>query len=93
MKLHGNARTCPHSRRLIAERVLRESWALEAAAAAAGVSERTAAKWVARYRAEGLPGLVDRSSRPRRMPRRTPRDRGAPRASVLRRSSVCAGCA
>jgi len=26
MKLHGNARTCLHSRRLIVERVLAEGW-------------------------------------------------------------------
>jgi transposase InsO family protein len=48
---------------------------LRRAAAAAGVSERTAAKWCARWRAEGEDGLVDRSSRPRRQPRRTPADR------------------
>ena len=41
MKLHGNARTCPNSRRLLIERVIEEDWAVSAAAAAAGVSERT----------------------------------------------------
>jgi transposase InsO family protein len=45
------------------------------AAVAAGVSERTAAKWRARWRAEGERGLLDRSSRPLRQPRRTPLDR------------------
>jgi hypothetical protein len=35
MKLHGNARTCPKSRELIALRVLEEGWSLAAAAAAA----------------------------------------------------------
>ena len=39
-------------------------------AAGIGVSLRTVKKWVARYRAEGAVGLVDRSSRPRRSPRR-----------------------
>jgi transposase InsO family protein len=39
------------------------------------VSERTAAKWRARWRAEGERGLLDRSSRPLRQPRRTPADR------------------
>jgi transposase InsO family protein len=62
MKLHGNARTCPHSRLLLCRRVLVEGWSLAAAGEAAGVSERTAAKWLARYRAEGEAGLVDRSS-------------------------------
>jgi transposase InsO family protein len=74
MKLHGNARTCPRSRRLLVERV-EAGWTVRRAAAAAGVSERTAAKWCARWRAEGERGLVDRSSRPLRQPRRTPVDR------------------
>ena len=77
MRLHGNARTCLHSRLLIVERVLERRWTIAAAAGAAGVSERTAAKWLARYRAEGRDGLLDRSSAPRRMPRRTVRRAGA----------------
>jgi transposase InsO family protein len=72
MKLHGNARTCPKSRELIARRVVEEGWSLMAAAEAAGVSEVTARKWVGRFRAEGLEGLLDRSSAPRRIPHRTP---------------------
>jgi transposase InsO family protein len=46
-----------------------------AAAEAAGVTERTAWRWIARYRAEGEPGLRDRSSAPRSIPHRTPADR------------------
>jgi transposase InsO family protein len=60
---------------LIVERVLEQGWSVGAAADAAGVSVRTAAKWLARYRTEGRAGLVDRSSAPRRVPRRTPADR------------------
>jgi transposase InsO family protein len=45
------------------------------AAEAAGVSGRTARKWVARFKAEGEAGLVDRSSAPKRIPHRTPPDR------------------
>ena len=75
MKLHGNARTCLHSRRLIVERVLEQGWTVAAAAEAAGVSARTASKWLARYRREGEGGLLDRSSAPRQIPRRTPADR------------------
>src|SRR5829696_8563894 len=71
MKLHANARTCPKSRRLLVERVA-AGWSLAEAAAAAGVSDRTAAKWLARWRAEGRAGLVDRSSAPKRVPHRTP---------------------
>jgi transposase len=73
--LHRNARTCPRSRRLLAERVLLERWSLAAAAEAAGVSERTAWKWVDRFRGEGEAGLEDRSSVPRSVPGRTPPER------------------
>jgi transposase InsO family protein len=71
MKLHANARTCPKSRELIARRVLVEGWSLAAAAEAAGVSVVTARKWVRRF--EAGESLEDRSSAPRRVPRRTPR--------------------
>jgi transposase InsO family protein len=74
MKLHANARTCPNSRRLIVDRV-EAGWSLAEAAEAAGVSDRTAAKWLARWRAEGEAGLVDRSSAPLRIPHRTSRRR------------------
>ena len=71
MRLHANARTCPKSRALICRRVIEEGWSVREAAEAAGVSARTASKWLARYRAEGGAGLVDRSSRPRRLARAT----------------------
>jgi transposase InsO family protein len=74
MKLHANARTCPKSRRLLIDR-LEGGWAPRSAAEAAGVSGRTAAKWLARWRAEGEAGLLDRSSAPRRRPTRLPTDR------------------
>jgi transposase InsO family protein len=70
MKLHANARTCPKSRRLLVNRVEREGWSLAAAGEAAGVSERTVAKWLARWRAEGEVGLLDRSCAPKRCPGR-----------------------
>ncbi len=75
MKLHANARTCPNSRRLLVERIVEKQWSLAAAAEAAGVSERTAYRWLARWRSEGEAGLADRSSRPRRVPHRTPPER------------------
>jgi transposase InsO family protein len=74
MKLHANARTCPKSRRLLIDR-LEGGWALMPAAEAAGISERTAAKWLARWRSEGEAGLLDRSSAPRRRPTQLPADR------------------
>jgi transposase InsO family protein len=75
MKLHANARTCPNSRRLLVRRIEDEGWALIPAAEAAGISERSARKWLARWRAEGEAGLLDRSSAPRRRPTRLPADR------------------
>jgi transposase InsO family protein len=44
-----------------------EGWTVADAADAAGCSERTAFKWLARFRREGVAGLEDRSSRPRRI--------------------------
>ena len=75
MKLHRRAKTCPNSRLLLCHRIEQEGRSLTEAAEAAGVSERTASKWLARYRAEGEAGLEDRSSSPHRQPRRTPADR------------------
>ena len=72
MKLHANARTCPKSRRLLVERIEGEGLSLTAAAEAAGVSDRTAAKWLARWRAEGDRGLLDRSSAPKNKPTQLP---------------------
>ena len=46
MKLHGNARTCPNSRRLLIEKVIDQGWSVSAAAAAAGFqSELSIAGW------------------------------------------------
>ncbi len=71
MKLHGNARLSVKGRELLVERVTVAGWSLSAAAAAAGISDRTARKWLARYRAEGWAGLVDRSSAPTIVANRT----------------------
>jgi transposase InsO family protein len=75
MKIHRNARTCPNSRRLLVRRVEEEGWGVIPAAEAAGISARTARKSLCRWRAEGEPGLLDRSSAPRRRPTRLPADR------------------
>jgi transposase InsO family protein len=48
-----------------------------AAAEAAGVTERTVYRWLARWRAEGPAGLVDRRSVPKRIPHKTPPERVA----------------
>jgi len=75
MDLHKNARSCPRSRVLLVRRVIEGGWTVRRAAEAQGLSERAAYRWLARYRAEGLAGLEDRSSQPHRVPRRTPRER------------------
>ncbi len=75
MKLHGNAALSWTGRRRLAERVVVEGWTLTAAARAAGVSVRCARKWVGRYRLEGERGLLDRSSRPRRIANQTSEER------------------
>ena len=69
MDLHSGARTCPASRALLVRRIRAEQWTVDAAAKAAGISVRTAYKWLARARAGEL---HDRSSRPHRSPRATP---------------------
>lgn len=74
MNIHKNARTTPYSRAEIVRRVTVLDEAPRAVALALGVSERTVAKWLARYRAEGSAGLADRSSRPHAMPGATPGD-------------------
>jgi len=66
MNLHSNARLTLRSRTDLVETVTMEGLTLTRAAARFRVSERTAAKWVGRFRREGLAGLQDRSSRPHR---------------------------
>lgn len=67
---HANARLNQFGRGLLIERVLKEGWTAAAAAEAAGVSRATVYKWLARFRAQGEPGLRDRSSCPVLSPRR-----------------------
>ena len=67
MNLHANAKLGPKGRLVICRRVIEQGWSLTEAAEAAGVSERTAGKWVRRYRTQGEAGLLDRSSAPHRV--------------------------
>jgi transposase len=71
MQLHANAALSLNQRRRLVGRVVEEGWSLTKAAEAAEVSDRTAAKWVARYRVEGEVGLLDRSSAPAVVANRT----------------------
>ena len=71
MKMHANARLSLKGRELLIDRVENAEWSLSAAAEAAGISDRTARKWLGRYRLEGRDGLLDRSSAPRVVANRT----------------------
>jgi hypothetical protein len=67
---HRNARLTVRGRRLLVERV-RSGRPVAHVAAEMGISRVTAHMWMRRWRAEGEPGLHDRSSRPRTTPHRT----------------------
>jgi transposase InsO family protein len=68
---HRTARLNAYGRQLLVQRILIEGWSVPTAARAQGVSRATGYKWVRRFRSEGVAGLTDRSSRPRRSPRQT----------------------
>jgi hypothetical protein len=72
MKLHANAKLGPKRTLVICERVIERCWSLTEAAEATRVSERTASKWVSRFRVEGEAGLLERGSEPHSIPHRTP---------------------
>jgi transposase InsO family protein len=72
VQIHGNAKLVPSARLLLVQRVLEEHWKIADIAVAFGISQRTAYRWLARWRA-GDRELLDRSSTPKRVPRRTPR--------------------
>jgi len=57
-------------RQLLVERVLEDGWSVPMASEAQGCSSATGYKWIRRFLAEGLDGLVDRSSRPHCSPER-----------------------
>jgi transposase InsO family protein len=68
---HANARTNLFGRRLIVERVA-AGWPPAHVAEQLGVSRATVYKWLRRHAEGGDAALADRSSRPVRMPNRTP---------------------
>lgn len=71
--IHRNAKLSLASRRLLVHRVRELGWRVTEAAEAAGVARQTAHKWLSRFDSEGEAGLEDRSCRPHRLRRRTPR--------------------
>jgi transposase InsO family protein len=70
MNIHKHARMTVHGRALLVQRVTVEGWRVADAARAAGVSVRTAYKWLARHRAGGAAALHDRKPTPGRCPHR-----------------------
>jgi transposase InsO family protein len=71
MNIHKNARLTPSGR----ERLVRlaiSGLAPQAVAETMGVCAKTVRKWVARFEAEGVAGLQDRSSRPHSLHQPTP---------------------
>jgi transposase InsO family protein len=75
MNIHEHARMTFHGRLLLVIRVRAQGWPVGHAAAAAGISVRTAYKWLARHRAGGAAALHDRKATPARCPHRLPDDR------------------
>ena len=68
---HRNARMTPLGRVEMVRRIIEEGRPVAEVAAGFGVSERTARKWLARFRSEGAAGLENRSSRPALVANRT----------------------
>lgn len=69
---HANAALTPRGRLRLAKLIVEERWPVAVAAKMFMTSPPTARKWAARFRAEGPAGMIDRSSRPRSMPTKTP---------------------
>ncbi len=78
---HPNAPLTPEGRRRMVACVLEQRWTVEQTAERFQVDAKTVRKWRDRFLAEGDGGLLDRSSRPHRSPKRT---RAQLRDTVLR---------
>ncbi len=77
MNVHQNARLTPQGRLLMVLRIEAEGWKVSTAASAAGLSQRCAYRWLARYRAGGEIALHDRRSTAARYRDRAPSERDA----------------
>ncbi|MGA7326411.1 MAG: IS481 family transposase [Rhodomicrobium sp.] len=84
MNAHKNARLTHFSRELMIERIRKQGWTVVQAAEAAGVSERTAYKWLARYRGGGAAALHNARPVPRRLAHRLPQSQIASIESLRR---------
>ena len=72
MDTHKNAPLTPKGRETMVRSVVEGGLSRAAAARQFNVTPKTVAKWVKRFRAEGVDGLRDRSSRPHSLPGQTP---------------------
>lgn len=72
MNVHNNAHLTPRGRAVMVAHVCDYGWSRRATARAFHTTTRTVSRWVVRAQVEGHAGLVDRRSRPRRQPHRTP---------------------
>jgi transposase InsO family protein len=70
--VHRNAPLTETGRLRLARCIIEQGWPIARAAERFQVARTTAKKWSDRYRELGRAGMVDRSSRPHRSPRRTP---------------------
>ena len=72
MDTHKNAPLTPKGREAMVRSVVERGLSKAAAARQFNTTPKTVAKWVERFRAEGVDGLRDRSSRPLSSPSRAP---------------------
>ena len=72
MDTHKNAPLTPKGREAMVRSVIEGGLSKVAAARQFNVTPKTVAKWVKRFRAEGVDGLRHRSSRPHSLPSQTP---------------------
>src|ERR1700722_8646011 len=74
MNVHKNAPLTPKGREAMVRSVLEGGLSQADAACQFNTTPKTVAKWVKRFRGEGVEGLGDRSSRPHSSPSQTPPD-------------------
>jgi transposase-like protein len=72
MNSHKNALLTPEGRESMVRAVVDDGLNVVTVARLYRTTPKTVAKWVARFRAEGIDGLRDRSSRPHSSPNQTP---------------------
>ncbi len=88
---HPDAALTPAQRLKMVRLVVEDGWSVSAVAQRFQVDDKTVRKWCGRWRAEGEAGLQDRSSRPRRSPRRTPEPQRSKVIELRRRCRRGAG--